>query len=87
MVANEGNVAEEDVLVLLTVDDGGGARIVSEQFRIASLEGLAETTVIFGDIPVVGGNFYLLDVGLIAVNTGSPTKVELFIAEAAPVEQ
>ncbi len=86
VVANRGNVAEENVLVLLTVDDGGGARIASEQVRLDVLESQAETTVIFADIPVTGGTFYLLDVGLIAVNTGSPTKLELFIAEAAPVE-
>ena len=86
VVANRGNVAEENVLVLLTVDDGGGTRIASEQVRLDVLESQAETTVIFADIPVTGGTFYLLDVGLIAVNTGSPTKLELFIAEAAPVE-
>jgi len=86
VVANRGNVAEENVLVLLTVDDGGGARIASEQIRLEVLESQAETTVIFTDIPVTGGTFYLLDVGLIAANTGSPTKLELFIAEAAPVE-
>ncbi len=86
VVANRGNVAEENVLVLLTVDDGGGTRIASEQTRLDVLESQAETTVIFADIPVSGGTFYLLDIGLIAVNTGSPTKVELFIAESAPVE-
>lgn len=85
VVANEGNVAEEDVLVLMSVDDGGGQRVYTEQFRIDLLDGQAETTVIFDGIPVLGGQFYILDVGLIAVNTGSPTKVEIFIAEAAPV--
>lgn len=87
VVANQGNVAEQDVLVLLTVDEGSGARISSEQFRIDLIEGQAERTVIFGGIPVRGGTFYLIEVGMIAVNAGSPTELEVFIAEAAPVDE
>ncbi len=86
VVANEGNVREEEIVVLMTVDDATGNRIDSQQLTIDALDGGAETTVTFAGVPVVGGQFYLIDVGMIAANTGSPIEREVFIAEAAPVE-